>query len=190
MRPQIVAHDGFVKAFHAVRDGDGARRRFRAAQRALVAFIGMVVGVDFGIVAEQNEQIAVTAPGEAHLGFLAQHLPATDPPGLGVLPGRIRSVIVVGAEGFVHIRHRQIGRAPAGDDVSARCEVQVAVIAVRHEAGGKIARETELLANWPERVRNRRALLVDAVVAHGGAQAQFQILRWRRDDVDHAADRI
>jgi hypothetical protein len=88
--PQIVAHDGFVQSFQAVGDGDGRRRRFPAAQRGLVAFIGVMIGVDFGLIAEQHEQIAVPAPGEAHFGLLAQH--ACRPP--------IHQVLVSSQEGY------------------------------------------------------------------------------------------
>ena len=44
--------------------------------------------------------------------------------------------------------------------------------------------------SFAEGIGQRDALLVDAVVAHRGAQAQFQTLRRRGDDVDHAGGGI
>ena len=88
---------------------------------------------------------------------------------------------------MVHVGQVERAVAEVGRQARDGGELQIAIVAVGLEAGGKIARERELLGELLACDPERGALLVDAVAAERGAQAEFGIRRRRGDDVDHAA---
>jgi len=187
---QVVADDGFVERVHAVIDIDGRSGRFAAAHSGLFAFIGMVIGVDGRIVTEENEIVAVAAIGEADGGLFAERLLHAGPPGFGVLPGGIRTVKLVCAEGVVHVGEGDIGGSPGGDEVGAGGKLEIAVVAVGHKAAGKIAGEAELLGDAADGIGKGAALLIGPEVADSGAEPELETFGRSGDDVDDAAGGI
>ena len=119
-----------------------------------------------------------------------QFLPRRREPGLGALPGVVGAVELVGAEGPVAVGQDEAGSAPAGARVREGSQRQAAVIAVRREAGGKVARKRELLADAAPRRGRLAALLVDAEVPHRSPQPELGGFRRFRDQVHHAAHRV
>ena len=187
MVAQIVADDGFVQRFHAIRKSGPGEERFAAAHIGLLAFVGMVVGVDRRIVAQQHEEIAVAAVAEIGGGVVTERLLESGEPGLGVFPGVVGAVELVGAEGMVHVGEGGVALAERRPVVGERGELQVAVVAVGEEAGGEVAREAELLGERGRAARHRKALLIGSEAAESRAQAHFPAFGRGRNDVDDAA---
>jgi len=71
---QIVADDGFVQRLHAVVQVCPRRHGLGSPNGHLRAFVGMVVGINRRIVAEQNVKVAMAPVGEARDGLLSERL--------------------------------------------------------------------------------------------------------------------
>jgi hypothetical protein len=87
----------------------------------------------------------------------------------------------------IHVGQVEGAVAEIGGEARDGGELQVAIVAVGHEAGRKIAREGELLGDFLAGDAERGALLVDAVAAERRTQAEFGDLGRLGDDVDDAA---
>ena len=162
----------------------------RAPHRALIAFVVVVIGVDVRPIANQHEEVAMAAVREACAGLLAERLPYAEEPRLGIFPGRVVAVELVGAEGVIHVGHGEVRGAPGAGETGGGCQLQVAVIAIGDESRGKIAGERKLLRNGAEDAGQRPLLLIDAVIAHRRPQAQFRGCRRLGNHVDDAAHGI
>ena len=187
MVAEIIAGDGFVQALDAVEERSGGGHLLPAAYGELIAFVGMVIGEDVGAVAIEHEEIAVPAEGEADVGLGAECLLHAGEPGLGVLPGIEVAVELIGAEGVIHVGEVERAVAEVRGKAGDGGEIEIAVVAVGTEAGRKIAREGELLGDFLAGDAEGGALLVDAVAAECGAQAEFGDGGRLGDDVDDAA---
>src|SRR5882672_10551337 len=93
---QVVAVDGVVKALATERES-GVRGKFSVQpQRELEALVDVVILVDAGIVAEQDELVRMAAVAEVEFCILADSLPQPGKPGLGALKGVAIAVELVG----------------------------------------------------------------------------------------------
>jgi hypothetical protein len=120
----------------------------------------------------------------------SDRLPQPGEPSLGVLPRIVVSVKLVRAERAVQVSQGQLARAEPGREARAGGEREVAVVAVRLKSAREIAREGQLLRESAGAEGERAALLVDAEIAGGGAQAEFGRLGRLRNDVDRSPDRV
>src|ERR1039458_6386456 len=132
----------------------------------------------------------MAAEGEADFGLLAEVLLDAGEPGFGVFPGWVVAVELVGAEGVVHVGEVERSVAYIGGEAGGGDELEIAVVAVGFEAGGEIAGERNFFGELFAQDAEREALLIDAVVAEGGAEAEFGNGGWRGDDIDDAADGV
>ena len=131
------------------------------------------------------------AEGEVGFCFISQILMRRSEPGLGAFPLFLkRSIEIVRAEGPVAVSEQEARRAEMRFEGAQRTQRQIAIIAIRHEAGGKIPREPKLLLppRLPE--RRNRMLLIETEIPGPGEQAEFAGLERLRPRIDHAADRV
>ncbi len=114
------------------------------AQVAHESVFEMTIGVDLRIVAEEHKEIRVPAVREIRLRVLAEVLLGGAEPGLDPLPRRIGSVELVRAVWPVAVGKQKSGRAELRFDRTQRAQGQVAIIAVRYEAGREVSRRGDL----------------------------------------------
>src|SRR5262249_36762284 len=161
-----VADDRLMDSFETVEQRGRHAQLLAAANRELVAFVGVMIGVDLRLVAVENEQVAVPAVRKTEGSLLAERLLDACEPRLRVFPGGEVAVELIGAEGMVHVSEVQRARAVRGHQPGDRGELKIAVVAVPYEPGGEIAREGELLGELLARDRERCTLLVDSIASH------------------------
>src|SRR5579872_2876390 len=96
MVAQIVAEDGIAIELRTVMQphigGDG----IGAAEGSRITLEGVVIRKDFGLVAKQNKQIAVTPERQRGLRLRPERLTERREPRLGIFPGREIAVELVG----------------------------------------------------------------------------------------------
>ena len=99
----------------------------------------MVVFIDRRIVAKEYELVGVAPVAEGCDGLAAQLLPHGAKPTFGPLPRGVGPIKLVGAKRAVACGKQEIGDAEARANPAFCRRILVAVVAVGHESGGKIA---------------------------------------------------
>src|ERR1019366_7502019 len=105
-------------------------------------------------------------------------------------PGIEVAVELVRAERVVHVAQGDVTRPEAGRKVRGGGQLQIAVVAIRHESGGEVARGHELFGYSSGRAGERDALLVGAEIPKGCAEPDLGSLGRRGDDVDGPRDGV
>ena len=111
-------------------------------------------------------------------------------PAFGALPGIEVSVKVFRTEGPVIQRQGNVRQAQLGSDIRIGCNGQIAIIAILHEAAGKIAREAQLLIEYFRGPSHRCVLLIHTEISYAGAQLHLRRLRRRGNKIHHAGNGV
>ena len=146
MRAEVVAVNGVAVHLDAVEELRVLAQGFAAANGGLIAFNGMAVREDGRPVAIKDEEVGVTPVCEGRIGLAAERLPRGGEPSPGPFPGIEVPVELLGSERAIVVCKRDRRRSETGGQRCARGERQIAVIAVRNEAGRKVTGEGELFA--------------------------------------------
>src|SRR6185312_9642831 len=138
---------------------------FAAADDRLPACVNVVVGVDAGRVAEEDEIVGVAAVAEGRAGLRAKLLAGGGEPSLGALPRGEVAVKLVGAKGAVTARKQNAGCAERGIVSGFAAGRLGAVVAVGDESSGEVAGAGSGLAPFAVDKVGDGGLLVFAIAA-------------------------